>query len=146
MECPVAVADPEVGAPPIQHRIQLLDHHADLYVRRKRPHHFADPLTDMVTRLLAWPHVQPPSRSLPKLEAQEREAFCQRRQPTLFLVHHQLESSELRLQLLPRHLRLLLRPRQQHHIVRITDPPNIADRDTVAPAPFAIYFMQKDVG
>src|SRR5579871_3138542 len=102
MECPVAVADSEVGAPPIQYRVQFLDHHADWHVRRKRSHHFADPLTDMVTRLLAWPHVQHPPRSLPKLEAQEREAFCQHRQPTLLLVHHQLKSSELRLQLLPR--------------------------------------------
>ena len=30
MECPVAVADSEIGTPPIQNRVQLLDHHADL--------------------------------------------------------------------------------------------------------------------
>lgn len=32
MECPVAVADPEIGTPPIRDRVQLLDHHADLPV------------------------------------------------------------------------------------------------------------------
>src|SRR5947207_8523590 len=146
MECPVAVADSEVGTPPIQYRVQFLDHDADLPIRRKRPHYLADPLTDMVARLFAWPHVQHPPRSLPKLETQERETFRQRRQPTLLLIHDQLKSRELRLQSIPRHLRLLLRPRQQHHIIRITDQPNFAERDTVAPAPLTIHFVQKNVG
>jgi len=46
MEGPVAVTDPEVGTPPIQYRVQLLDRHADLHVRRKRPRHLTDPPTD----------------------------------------------------------------------------------------------------
>jgi hypothetical protein len=50
MECPVTVADPKIGTPPIQDRIQLLDHHADLPVRRKRSHYLTDSLTDVATR------------------------------------------------------------------------------------------------
>lgn len=88
MKCPVAVADPEVGAPPIQDRIQILDHYADLPVGRKRPHYLADPLADMAARLFTWPNQEHPPRCFPELEAQEREAFRQRRQPTLVLVHH----------------------------------------------------------
>src|ERR1700730_16958670 len=73
MECPVAIADSEIGAPPIQNRVQLLNHHADLPIRRKRSHHLADPLADIAARLLAWPHQHHPPRSLPELEAKERE-------------------------------------------------------------------------
>src|SRR3954449_11924996 len=98
MECPVAVACPEVGAPPIEDRIQLLDHHSDLLVGRKRSHHFAHPLTDIAARLLAWPHAQHPAGGLSKLEAKERESFCQRCQPTLLLIDHQSKSCELCLQ------------------------------------------------
>ena len=97
MKCPVAVADPEIGAPPIQDRIQLLDHYADLPVGRKRPHYLADPLADMAARLFTWPHQEHPPRCCPELEAQEREAFRQRRQATLLLVHHQSKSCKLRL-------------------------------------------------
>ena len=85
-------------------------------IRRKRPHHFTHPLTDIAARLLAWPHTQHPPRSLPEFETEKRETFCQRRQPTLLLVHHQSKSRELSLQLLPRHLRLLFRSRQQHQV------------------------------
>src|SRR5204863_5773297 len=95
MECPVAVADPEIGTPPIQDRVQLLDHHPDLPIRRKRPHRIADPLTNIAARLFAWPHQKHPPRSLPELEAEKREAFCQRGQPTLLLVHHQSKSRKL---------------------------------------------------
>src|SRR5579859_154753 len=146
MECPIAIADPEVGTPPIQDRVQLLDHHADLPVRRNRSHCITDPLPDIAARLLAWPHQQHPPRSLPELEAEEREAFCQRRQPTLLLVHHQTKSGKLGLQLPPPHSRLLFRPRQQHHVIRVTDQPDIAESDSVAPAPLTIYFVQKDIG
>jgi len=146
MECPVAVADPEVGTPPVQDRIQLLDHHINSPVRWKRPHRLARPLADVAARLFAWPHIQQPPRRLPKLEAQEREAVSKRRQPTLLLIHHQSKSSELSLELLPRRPRLLLGSRQQHHIVRITDQLNIAESHTVAPAPLTIYLVQKDVG
>ena len=69
MECPVAVADPEVGTPPVQDWIQPLDHHIDSPVRRKRPHHLTRPLADIAARLFAWPHIQQPPRSLPELEA-----------------------------------------------------------------------------
>ena len=56
MECPIAVANPEIGAPPIQDRVQLLDHHADLPIGRKRSHCFANPLTDIAARPFARPH------------------------------------------------------------------------------------------
>src|ERR1700733_6925976 len=56
MECPVAVADPEIDTPPIQDRVQLLDHHADLAIGRKRSYRFANPLTDIAARLFARPH------------------------------------------------------------------------------------------
>src|SRR5215469_13079103 len=79
MECPVAVADPKIGTPPIQDQIQLLDYYADLPVRRKRSHYFADPLADMAARLFTWPHQEHPPRCFPELEAQEREAFRKRR-------------------------------------------------------------------
>jgi hypothetical protein len=100
MECPIAVANPEIGAPPIQNRVQLLDHHADLPIRRKRPHRIADPLTDIAARLFARPHQQHPPRSFPKLEAEKRETVCQRCQSTLLLVHHQMKSRKLSPQLL----------------------------------------------
>jgi hypothetical protein len=58
--------------------------------------------------------------------------YCQRRQPTLLLIHHQVKSGELTLELVPRLLRRAVRLRQQHHIVRITDQPNMAEGDTVA--------------
>src|SRR5205085_1462107 len=95
---------------------------------------------------LAWPHVQHPPGGLSKLEAQERESFCQRRQPTLFLIYHQSKSCELSLQLVPRRPRLLFRSRQQHHVIRITNQPNVADGDPVATAPLTIYLVKKDVG
>src|SRR3954469_4712968 len=121
MEYPIAVASPEIRTPPIQNRVQLLDHHIDSPVRRERPHYFANPVANIEARLLAWPHVQHPPPSLPKLEAEKREPFCQRRQSTLFLIHDQAKSSELSLQLRPRLPRLLFRSREQHHVVRITD-------------------------
>src|SRR5580704_16274035 len=75
MECPVAVADPEIGTPPIQDRVQLLDHHADLPIRRKRSYRLANPLTDITARLLARPHQKHPPRSFPNFEAQDRETL-----------------------------------------------------------------------
>ena len=42
-------------------------------------------------------------RSFPELKAQKRETLRQRRQPTLLLVHHQMKSGKLTLQLIPRH-------------------------------------------
>src|ERR1700674_3278642 len=146
MECPVTVPNPEVGTPPIQDRVQLLDHHIDLPVRRKRPGHFTHALANIAARFLAWPHTQHPTRRFAELEAEKRETLSQRRQPTLLLIHHQVKSSELTLESLPRLPRLALRLRQQHHIIRITDQPNIAEGDTVAPAPLTIYLVQKDVG
>src|SRR5579864_3073241 len=146
MECAVAVAGSEIGAPPIQNRIQLLDHHADRSVGRKRSHYHADPLADIAARLRAWPQQQHPPRSFAKLEAQEREALRQRRQPTFLLVHHQSKSGKLSLQLLPRIPRLLFRPRQQYHVIRVSDQPNVAEGEPVAPAPLTIYLVQKDVG
>src|SRR5580693_676172 len=62
MECPITVADPEIGAPPIQDRVQLLDHHADLPIGRKRSHRFTNPVTDIAARLFAWPHQNHPPR------------------------------------------------------------------------------------
>jgi hypothetical protein len=121
MECPIAVSNPKVCAPSIQDRIQLLDHNIDPPIAGKRPHYLAHPLTNIAARLLAWPHQQHPPRSFAELEAQKREAFCQRRQPTLLLINHQSKSSKLRLQLAPPQPRLLFRLRQQHHIVRIAD-------------------------
>src|SRR5690349_12604632 len=56
MECPVAVANPEIGTPPIQDRVQLLDHDADLPAGRKQSHCFANPLTDIAARLFTRPH------------------------------------------------------------------------------------------
>src|SRR5436309_9998112 len=144
MECPVAVPHPEIGAPPIQDRVQLLDHHIDSPVRRKRPRHFTHTLANVAARFLAWPHTQHPTRRFAEFEAQEREALSQRRQPALLLIHHQAKSGELTLESLPRLPCLSLRLRQQHHIVRITDQPNMAEGDTVAPAPLTIYLMQKD--
>src|SRR5215472_1429753 len=94
MKCPVAVANPEIGTPPIQDRVQLPDYHVDLPIRRIRSHRLADPLTDIAARLFAWPHQKHPPRSLPELEAEEREAFCQRRQPALLLVHDQSKSGK----------------------------------------------------
>src|SRR3954462_2586139 len=122
MECPIAVTSPEIGTPPIQNRVQLLDHYIDSSVRWERPHYFANPVANIEARLLAWPHVQHPPRSLPKLEAEKREPFCQRRQPTLFLIHDQVESTELSLQLRPCLPRLLFRSREQYHVVRISGP------------------------
>src|SRR4028119_705326 len=124
MESPVAVPNPKVGTPPIQDGIQLLDHDVDASITRKRSDHLAYPLTDIAARLFARPHQQHPPRSFTELEAQKREPVCQRCQPTLLLINDQLKSGKLRLQLIPRQLRLLLRSRQQHHIVRITDQPN----------------------
>src|SRR6266852_7250201 len=146
MECPVTVPYPEVGTPPIQDRVQLLDHHIDASVRRKRPCHFTYALANIAAGLLTWPHTQHPTRRFTEFEAQKRETLSQRRQPTLLLIHHQVKSGELTLELIPRLLRRALRLRQQHHIVRITDQPNMAESDTVAPAPLTIYLVQKDVG
>src|SRR6202167_3599041 len=146
MEWPITVADPEIGAPPIQDRVQLLDHHADLPIGRKGPHRFANPVTDIAARLFARPHQKHPSRSLPEFETEKRETFRQACQPTLLLVHYQAKSRKLNLQLLPRHPRLLFRSRQQHHVIRVTNQSNAAARDPVAPAPLTIYLMQKDVG
>src|SRR3954469_10853953 len=143
MECPIAVTSPEIGTPPIQNRVQLLDHYIDSSVRWERPHYFANPVANIEARLLAWPHVQHPPRSLPKLEAEKREPFCQRRQPTLFLIHDQVKSTELSLQLRPCLPRLLFRSREQYHVVRIADQPSIAECESIAPAPLTIYFMQK---
>src|ERR1700677_1840302 len=146
MECPVTVPHPEIGAPPIQDGVQLLDHHIDASVRRERPCHFTHALANIAAGLLTWPHTQHPARRLSELEAEKRETFCQCRQPTLLLFHHQVKSGELTLESLPRRPRLALRLRQQHHVVRITDQPNIAEGDTVAPAPLTLYPMQKEVG
>src|SRR4051794_27525565 len=102
MECPVAVADPEIGTPPIQDRVELLDHYPDLPLRWKRPHCLANPLADVATRLCAWPHQKHLPRIFPELKAEKCETFCQCRQPALLLVHHQSKSGKLCLQLLPR--------------------------------------------
>jgi hypothetical protein len=56
MERPVAVADPEIGTPPIQDGVQLLDHAADRPIGRKRSHYLANPLADIAARFIAWPH------------------------------------------------------------------------------------------
>jgi len=58
---------------------------------------------------------------LPELETQEREPFFKCCQPTLLLIHHQSKNSKLFLKSFPRRLCLLLRLRQQHHIIRIPD-------------------------
>src|ERR1700675_2883406 len=113
MECPVTVPNPEIGAPPIQDRIQLLDHHIDLSVRRERPCHFTHALANVAAGLITWPHTQHPTRRLTEIEAEKRETFCQRRQPALLLIHHQVKSGELTLELLPRLPRPALRLRQQ---------------------------------
>ena len=78
--------------------------------------------------------------------SRETRTLCQRCQPTLLLIHHQVKRGELTLELVPRLLSRALRLRQQHHIVRITDQPHMAESDTVAPAPLTIYLVQKDVG
>src|SRR5260370_39668867 len=95
MEDPIAVAGPEIGAPPIQDRIQLPNHLADRRATGKRSDHFAYPIPDMLTRLLAWPHVQQPSRGFPELKTKKREALFHRGQTTLLLVHHQLKGCKL---------------------------------------------------
>src|ERR1700674_2752943 len=123
MECPVTVPNPEVGTPPIQDRVQLLDHHIDLPVRRKRPGHFTHALANIAARFLAWPHTQHPTRRFAELEAEKRETLSQRRQPTLLLIHHQVKSSELTLESLPRLPRLALRLRQQHQVSRPGESP-----------------------
>jgi hypothetical protein len=145
MERPVTVADPKIGTPPIQDRVQLPNHHIDPPITRERPHHFAYSLPDIAARLFARPHIKHPATSPPELEAQKREAFCQCRQPALLLVHYQMKRRKLALQLFPRPLRLLFRSRQQQHIVRITDQPHSAGGDSIAPAPFAVNLVQKDV-
>src|SRR5271166_6407811 len=89
MEDPVAVADPKIGTPPIQDRMQLPNHLPDRRATAERSHYFAHPVPDMLARLLARPHVQQPSRGFPKLETKKRETVCHRAQPTLLLVHHQ---------------------------------------------------------
>src|ERR1700681_3928295 len=146
MECPVTVPNPEIGAPPIQDGVQLLDHQIDVSVLRERPRHFTHALANIAAGLLTWPHTQHPTRRLTELKAKKRETLYQRRQPTLLSIHHQAKSGELTLESLPRHLCLALRLRQQHHVVRITDQPGFAESDTVAPAPLTIYLVQKDVG
>jgi hypothetical protein len=40
----------------------------------------------------------------------------------------------------------LFRLRQQYHVIRVSDQPNVAEGDPVAPAPLTIYLVQKDVG
>src|ERR1700676_1605800 len=132
MECPVTVPNPEVGTPPIQDGVQLLDHHIDASIRPERPCHFAHALANIAAGLLTWPHTQHSTRRLTELEAEKRETFCQCRQPTLLLIHHQVQNGELTLKSLPR---LAFRLRQQHHGGRKTDHPHIAEGDTVAPAP-----------
>src|SRR2546423_1321211 len=78
MEDPIAVAGPEIGAPPIQDRIQLPNHLADRRATGKRSDHFAYPIPDMLTRLLAWPHVQHPSGCV-TLPSSRTPAFNQAR-------------------------------------------------------------------
>src|ERR1700722_3037092 len=112
---------------------------------RKSSHRFTNPVSDIAARLFARPHQKHPPRSLPEFEAEKRETFRKGCQPTLLLVHHQAKSRKLSLQLLPRRPRRLLRSRQQHHIIRITNQPHVAERDSVAPAPLTIYLVQKDV-
>src|SRR4029077_8040733 len=106
MEDPVAVAGPEIGAPPIQDRIQLPNHLADRRATGERSDNIAYPIPDMLARLLARPHVQQPSRGFPKFETKERETLVHRGQPTLLLVHHQSKSRKLALETLPRLLGL----------------------------------------
>lgn len=75
MKDPVAVADPEIGTPSIQDRVQLPNHLADRRAPRKRSNHFANPVPDVLARSLAWPHVQQPYREFPKFEAKKRETL-----------------------------------------------------------------------
>ena len=111
MECPVAVPHSEIGAPPIQTGSASGSPH-----RLARSTETTEPLharaDDVAARFLAWPHTQHPTRRFTKLETQEREAFSQRRQPALLLIHHQVKSGELTLESLPRRPRLLLRVHQ----------------------------------
>src|SRR5207247_1526791 len=102
MKDTVAVASPEIGTPPIQDRIQLPNHLADRRATGKRSDSFAYPIPDMLARLLAWPHVQQPSRGFPKLKTKKREALFHRGQTTLLLVHHQSKWRKLALETLPR--------------------------------------------
>src|SRR5215472_6198567 len=111
MKCPVTVPNPEVGAPPIQDGVQLLDHHVDASVRRERPRHFTHALANIAAGLLTWPHTQHPTRRLTELKAEKRETFCQGRQPALLLIHHQVKSGELALESFPRLPRVALRLR-----------------------------------
>src|SRR5919197_639092 len=102
MEDPVAVADPEIGTPPIQGRVQLPNHLTDRGAIGKRSDPLAHPIPDMLARLLARPHVQQPSRGFPEFEAQKREALLHRGKTALLLVHHQSQSRKLALETLPR--------------------------------------------
>src|ERR1700730_16780052 len=106
MEDPVAVADSEIGTPPIQDRMQLPNHLADRRATGERSDYLAYPIPDMLARLLSRPHVQQPSRGFPKLENKERNTLFHRGQPTLLLVHHQSKSRKLALETLPRLLGL----------------------------------------
>ena len=116
MECPVTVPNPEVGTPPIQDGVQLLDHHIDTSVRRKRPCHFTHALANIAAGLLTWQHTQHPTSRLTELEAEKRETFCQRRQRTLLLIRRQVKSGELTLELIPCLQRRARRLRQQHQV------------------------------
>src|SRR5260370_10236293 len=88
MECPVTVPNPEVGTPPIQDGVQLLDHHIDASVRRKRPCHFTHALANIAARLLTRPHTQHPTRRLTELHAAKPQTFHQPPQPPLLFVPH----------------------------------------------------------
>ena len=67
MECPVTVPLPEIGAPPIQDGVQLLDHHIDSSVRRERPCYFAHALANIAAGLLTWTDYNDAKRALERL-------------------------------------------------------------------------------
>src|SRR5260221_7071186 len=95
MECPVTVPNPEVGTPPIQDGVQLLDHHIDASVRRKRPCHFTHALANIAAGRLTRPHTQHPTRRLTELETEKRQTFYHRRHATLLLILHPIKDGPL---------------------------------------------------
>ena len=143
MEDPIAVAYSKVGAPPVQDRVELSDHHVQPLRTGNGPRGLPNPFHHVLARLGSRPEVKP--TLLPaKLKAQEHEALIHVGHPALVLIDAQEQSGELGLKGRPGRLSLALGPGQQHHVIGIPDQSNATGRALLG-APLPVHLVQHDV-
>ena len=146
MEGPVTVPDSEIGAPPIQNGVQLLDHQAQRPISTETTAPLRGPaggcgdtpyrVATLTTSASVLSETQNPEmRSLPPAwSACACLGSAPRQAPQTAPVVGSTPP------------RLSFRPRQQYHVVRITDQSNLTRSEAIAPAPLTVHLMQKDVG